>query len=135
MFLRDELGTFSHALFLVKERTLLYIYYFFLFIVTAIAEIVGCYLPWLIVKQGKPLILLIPAILSLLIFCSLLTLHPAAAGRIYAAYGGVYILVALGWLRWVEGVSLMRDDYLGAFVIFLGVAIIMVQPLSRLLGK
>ncbi|MBT0725932.1 YnfA family protein [Rosenbergiella australiborealis] len=114
---------------------MLYVYYFFLFIVTAIAEIIGCYLPWLIVKQGKSLVLFIPAMLSLLIFCLLLTLHPAAAGRTYAAYGGVYILVALSWLRWVEGVNLIRDDYLGAFVIFLGVIIIMAQPLSRLFGK
>lgn len=112
-----------------------YVYYFFLFVITAIAEIIGCYLPWLVVKQGKPLILLIPAACSLLIFCGLLTLHPAAAGRTYAAYGGVYILVALAWLRWVEGISLGRDDYLGALIIFLGVLVIMGQPLSKGLLK
>ncbi|MBU2752288.1 YnfA family protein, partial [Acidithiobacillus thiooxidans] len=70
----------------------------FLFIVTALAEIVGCYLPWLVIKQGKPLWLLLPAAISLGAFAWLLTLHPTAAGRTYAAYGGVYIAVAIGWL-------------------------------------
>jgi small multidrug resistance family-3 protein len=64
-----------------------------LFAVTAVAEIVGCYLPWLVLKQDKPAWLLIPAALSLGLFAWLLTLHPTAAGRTYAAYGGMYIAV------------------------------------------
>ncbi len=66
-----------------------------LFALTAVAEIVGCYLPWLIVKQHKSIWLLIPAAFSLALFAWLLTLHPSAAGRTYAAYGGMYITVAL----------------------------------------
>lgn len=58
------------------------------------AEIVGCYLPWLVVKQDKSAWLLLPAALSLALFAWLLTLHPTA-GRTYAAYGGMYIAVAL----------------------------------------
>lgn len=112
-----------------------FVYYLLLFMFTAGAEIIGCYLPWLVVKQHKSLWLLLPAALSLVIFSALLTLHPAAAGRTYAAYGGVYILVALGWLRWVEGISLSRDDLLGATIIFIGVVIIMVQPLCKLIGR
>jgi small multidrug resistance family-3 protein len=64
-----------------------------LFIVTALAEIVGCYLPWLVLKQGKTAWLLVPAAISLALFSWLLTLHPSAAGRTYAAYGGIYIAV------------------------------------------
>ncbi|AOU99737.1 hypothetical protein BI364_13560 [Acidihalobacter yilgarnensis] len=75
-----------------------------LFAVTAVAEIVGCYLPWLVIKQSKPLWLLLPAAASLAAFAWLLTLHPTAAGRTYAAYGGVYIAVAIGWLWVVEGI-------------------------------
>lgn len=60
----------------------------FLFAVTAVAEIVGCYLPWLVIKQDKPAWLLVPAAVSLGVFAWLLTLHPMAAGRTYAAYGG-----------------------------------------------
>lgn len=57
-----------------------------LFIVTALAEIVGCYLPYLWLKQGKSAWLLVPAVLSLALFAWLLSLHPIAAGRVYAAY-------------------------------------------------
>ena len=69
-----------------------------LFIATAVAEIVGCYLPYLWLKQGKSAWLLVPAAASLALFAWLLSLHPTAAGRVYAAYGGVYIAVAAFWL-------------------------------------
>jgi len=71
---------------------------FALFIATALAEIIGCYLPYLWLKQGRSAWLLVPAAFSLAAFAWLLTLHPHAAGRVYAAYGGVYISVALIWL-------------------------------------
>jgi len=99
-----------------------------LFIATAVAEIVGCYLPWLWLKQGKPGWLLLPAAVSLALFAWLLTLHPSAAGRTYAAYGGVYIAVALIWLWRVEGVTPTRWDLLGAGIALAGMAIIVLQP-------
>ena len=99
-----------------------------LFAVTALAEIIGCYLPWLVLKQGKSLLLLVPAAISLSLFAWLLTLHPAAAGRTYAAYGGVYIAVALVWLRFVDGVSLTRWDISGAAIALVGMAVIAMQP-------
>lgn len=99
-----------------------------LFGLTALAEIIGCYLPYLVLKQNKPLWLLIPAIVSLMAFVWLLTLHPAAAGRVYAAYGGVYIGVALCWLYFVDKVSLTLWDMSGALVIAVGVLIIIAQP-------
>lgn len=102
-----------------------------LFTITAVAEIVGCYLPWLVLRQDKPAWLLIPAALSLALFAWLLTLHPTAAGRTYAAYGGMYIAVALAWLRWVDGVELTRWDAAGAVVALAGMAIIALQPLPE----
>ncbi|WP_322996067.1 YnfA family protein [Castellaniella sp.] len=99
-----------------------------LFAVTALAEIIGCYLPWLVLKQGKPAWLLLPAAVSLGLFVWLLTLHPTAAGRTYAAYGGVYVAVALIWLRWVDGVVLTRWDMAGAAIALVGMAIIVLQP-------
>ncbi len=99
-----------------------------LFAITALAEIVGCYLPWLVIRRGQSLWLLIPAALSLSLFAWLLTLHPSAAGRTYAAYGGMYIAMALLWLRWVDGIALSRWDALGAAVALLGMAIIALQP-------
>ena len=100
----------------------------FLFALTALAEIVGCYLPWLVLKQGKSPWLLLPAALSLALFAWLLTLHPSAAGRTYAAYGGMYIVVALLWLRFVDGVDLSRWDAAGAALALAGMAVIALQP-------
>lgn len=99
-----------------------------LFAITAIAEILGCYLPWLVLKQGRPVWLLLPAAVSLAAFAWLLTLHPFAAGRTYAAYGGVYIAVALGWLWAVDGVPPTPWDAIGAGVALAGMAIIALQP-------
>lgn len=100
----------------------------FLFAVTAVAEIVGCYLPWLVIKQNRSAWLLIPAAISLGLFAWLLTLHPTAAGRTYAAYGGMYITVALAWLHFVDGIPLTRWDLLGASIALAGMAIIALQP-------
>lgn len=99
-----------------------------LFAITAVAEILGCYLVWLVVKQGKSLMLLFPAALSLAMFAWLLTLHPTAAGRTYAAYGGMYIAVALIWLHFVDGIALTRWDLLGAGIALVGMAVIAMQP-------
>lgn len=101
---------------------------FCLFFITAIAEILGCYFPYLILNQGKSYWLWLPAALSLAVFVWLLTLHPAASGRIYAAYGGIYIFSALMWLRYVDQVILTRWDLLGGLVVILGAMIIILQP-------
>ena len=95
-----------------------------LFIATALAEIVGCFLPYLWLRKGGPMGLLIPAAMSLALFVWLLTLHPAASGRVYAAYGGVYVATALGWRRGVDGVKLSALDWTGAGVALLGMSII-----------
>lgn len=95
-----------------------------LFAVTAVAEILGC---WLLLlwreRDGQHWLLMLSAI-SLAAFAWLLTLHPAASGRVYAAYGGMYMLVALAWLRWVDGIALNRWDVLGAGLILAGALII-----------
>ena len=99
-----------------------------LLVFTAIAEILGCYFPYLILNQGRSYWLWIPTALSLAIFVWLLTLHPAASGRIYAAYGGIYIFTALMWLRFVDQVALTRWDLLGGAVVLLGASLIILQP-------
>ncbi|OZI38246.1 hypothetical protein CAL29_07940 [Bordetella genomosp. 10] len=99
-----------------------------LYAVTALAEIVGCYLPWLVLRQGRSPLLLLPAAVSLALFAWLLTLHPSAAGRTYAAYGGMYIAIALVWLRVVDGVALTRWDVVGAIIALAGMAVIAFQP-------
>jgi small multidrug resistance family-3 protein len=95
-----------------------------LFVVTAIAEIVGCYLPYVwFRKSGSPW-LLVPAALSLAVFAWLLTMHPAASGRVYAAYGCIYIVTALLWLKVVDGVPLATTDLIGGVVAIAGMLII-----------
>lgn len=99
-----------------------------LFVLTALAEIVGCYLPYLWLRKGGSAWLLLPAAASLALFAWLLTLHPTAAGRVYAAYGGVYVTVAIAWLWWVESVRPTRWDLLGVALCLLGMAVIMFAP-------
>jgi small multidrug resistance family-3 protein len=101
---------------------------FVLFVITAIAEILGCYLPYLWLKKDGSPWLLVPAAVSLALFAWLLSLHPAAAGRVYAAYGGVYIGVAITWLWLVDGLRPTRWDLLGAGVAVLGMVIIVLGP-------
>lgn len=95
-----------------------------LFFATALAEIIGCFLPYLWLKKSASIWLLLPAATSLILFVWLLTLHPAASGRVYAAYGGVYVATALLWLRVVDGVKLSALDWLGAGVALVGMLII-----------
>ena len=70
-----------------------------LFLFTALAEIIGCWLPYLWLRQGKSAWLLLPAAASLALFAYLLTLHPAASGRIYAAQTECCPKPATGWAR------------------------------------
>ena len=99
-----------------------------LFVITALTEIIGCYLPYLWLREGRSGWLLVPAALSLVVFAWLLSLHPTAAGRVYAAYGGVYIFVAILWLWLVDGVRPTGWDILGVLVALSGMAIIMFAP-------
>ncbi|AFT89482.1 YnfA family protein [Paraburkholderia phenoliruptrix] len=99
-----------------------------LYAITAVAEILGCYLPWRWLKEGGPLWLLLPGALSLALFAWLLTLHGTAAGRVYAAYGGVYVAVAIAWLWCVDKVRPTLWDAAGVAVTLAGMAIIAFQP-------
>lgn len=95
-----------------------------LFFITALCEIIGCFLPWLWLKRGATAWLLLPAGVSLALFVWLLTLHPTASGRVYAAYGGVYVVTALMWLRIVDGVKLSLYEWSGALIALCGMLII-----------
>ena len=100
-----------------------------LFVATALAEILGCYLPWLWLREGRSPWLLVPSGVSLALFAWLLTLHPgSAAGRTYAAYGGVYVATAVFWLWAVDGQRPDRFDLIGAALCLVGVVVIMYAP-------
>jgi small multidrug resistance family-3 protein len=102
-----------------------------LFVLTAIAEIVGCYLPYLWLRKNGPVWYLLPAAASLAAFAYLLTLHPTGAGRTYAAYGGVYVSVAIFWMWLVEKQRPDRWDLIGATVALVGMAIIVFGPRGK----
>ena len=95
----------------------------------ALAEIAGCFAFWAWLKLDKPIWWLIPGVASLALFAWLLTLiDSAAAGRAYAAYGGVYIAASLIWLWLAEGVRPDRWDLTGMAVALIGSAIILAGP-------
>lgn len=99
-----------------------------LFAITAVAEIVGCYLPYLWLRDRAGAWVLVPAAVSLAAFVWLLSLHPQAAGRTYAAYGSIYVATALVWLWAVDGIRPDRWDVLGASLALGGMAIIAFAP-------
>lgn len=101
-----------------------------LFFVTAVAEILGCYLAYLYLRQGASAWVLLPAGVSLCVFVWLLTLPDSAAGRIYAAYGGVYVATAVLWLWLIEGHRPDAWDLIGAGVAIAGMGIILFAPRS-----
>lgn len=95
----------------------------------AIAEIAGCFAFWAWLRLDKPVWWIIPGLVSLSVFAYLLTLvESAAAGRAFAAYGGVYIASSLAWLWLVEGVRPDRWDLLGALICLAGAAVIIAAP-------
>lgn len=99
------------------------------YVVAALAEIAGCFAFWAWLRLGKSIWWLVPGMAALALFAYLLTLVEAEhAGRAYAAYGGVYIVAAIGWLWLVEGAKPDRWDVIGAAVCLIGAAIILFGP-------
>lgn len=102
---------------------------FIVYSLAALAEIAGCFTFWAWLKLGKSPLWLVPGVLSLCLFAYLLTLIDADhAGRAYAAYGGIYILISLLWLWLAEGARPDRWDLMGSAVCLIGSAIILFAP-------
>lgn len=92
----------------------------------ALAEIAGCFAFWAWLKLDRSSLWLVPGIVSLALFAWLLTVVPSeAAGRAYAAYGGVYIAASLVWLWLAEGQRPDRFDLVGAAICLVGAAVIL----------
>ena len=101
------------------------------YIGAALAEIAGCFAFWAWLRLDKSVWWLAPGIASLILFAWLLTLVDSpAAGRAYAAYGGIYIVTSLGWLWMVEGVRPDRWDVGGAALCLAGAVMILAGPRS-----
>lgn len=104
------------------------------YIGAAIAEIAGCFAFWAWQRLDKSPFWLVPGVLSLVLFAYILTLvDSAAAGRAYAAYGGVYIVASLAWLWTVEGLRPDRWDVVGSLICLIGAAVILLGPRTTVL--
>ena len=102
-----------------------------LFAITALAEILGCYAAYRWLRLGASAWWLVPGAISLALFAWLLTLHPVGeSGRIYAAYGGIYITASLLWLWLVDGVVPDRYDVAGGAICIVGASIILIPHLK-----
>lgn len=100
-----------------------------LYAVAAIAEIAGCFAFWAWARDGRSGLWLVPGMASLALFAWVLTRVPAdAAGRAFAAYGGVYIAASLAWMWLVEGQRPDRWDLTGAALCLIGAATILWAP-------
>lgn len=100
-----------------------------IFLGAALAEIAGCFSFWAWWRLGKSALWLVPGVASLALFAWLLALSPAdAAGRAYAAYGGIYICASLAWLWAAEGVRPDRFDLAGALICLAGAGVILLGP-------
>jgi small multidrug resistance family-3 protein len=103
-----------------------------IYLAAALAEIGGCFAFWAWLRMGRSALWIAPGIASLTLFAWLLTLVDLpAAGRTYAAYGGIYIAASLGWLWAVEGVRPDRWDAIGVTLALAGAAVILFAPHSR----
>jgi small multidrug resistance family-3 protein len=102
-----------------------------IYLTAALAEIAGCFAVWAFTRLSAPSWWLLPGFACLAAFAYLLTLIEAdAAGRAFAAYGGVYIAASLAWLRAVEGFAPDRWDAIGALLSLAGAAVILFGPRS-----
>lgn len=99
---------------------------FLIYPLAALAEIAGCFAFWAWLKLDRSPLWLLPGLVSLALFAWLLTLVPSeAAGRAFAAYGGVYIAASLIWLWVIEGQRPDRFDLTGAAICLVGAAVIL----------
>ena len=102
---------------------------FFIYALAALAEIAGCFAFWAWLRMDKSAWFLLPGVASLILFAVLLTfIDTEAAGRAYAAYGGIYIIASLLWLRMAENYTPDRWDITGGLVALAGAGIILLGP-------
>ena len=100
-----------------------------LFLLAALGEISGCYTFWAWLRLGKSILWIIPGSFALIVFAAALTQVDASnAGRVYAAYGGIYILSSLFWLWLAEGVKPDKWDLLGVTLSLIGTVVILFSP-------
>ncbi len=105
-----------------------YIKSIFLFVLAGLCEIGGGYLIWLWLREGKGWELAVIGAVVLVLYGIIPTLQPSNFGRVYAAYGGIFIIMALVWGWQIDKIIPDRFEILGAIIALIGVFIIMYWP-------
>ena len=100
------------------------------FLVAGLFEIGGGYLIWLWIREGKPIMYAVAGAVILVVYGIIPTLQPANFGRVYAAYGGVFIVLSILWGWGIDGIKPDKFDIVGGFIALIGVTIIMYWPRS-----
>lgn len=98
------------------------------FVIAGLCEIGGGYLIWLWLRHGRSVWYALPGAIILILYGIVATFQPANFGRVYAAYGGVFIVLAIVWGWQVDGIRPDRFDLLGGAVCLIGMGIIMYWP-------
>jgi len=101
---------------------------FAIFILAGLCEIGGGYLIWLPVKEGKPWWYAVAGAIILALYGVVATWQTANFGRVYAAYGGIFIVMALLWAWKIDGFKPDKYDVIGALVALIGACIIIYMP-------
>ena len=99
-----------------------------LFILAGVLEIGGGYLVWLWLREGRAFLLGALGGLVLFLYGVVPAFQPAHFGRVYAAYGGIFVALSILWGWWIDGKAPDRADLVGAAICLIGVAVIMYWP-------
>ncbi|MBW1954443.1 MAG: YnfA family protein [Deltaproteobacteria bacterium] len=98
------------------------------FILAGLCEIGGGYLVWLWLREGKPAMYGLVGAVVLILYGVIPTFQPANFGRVYAAYGGVFIALSILWGWKIDGINPDRFDIIGGLIALVGVGVIMYWP-------
>ena len=101
-----------------------------LFVVAGLCEIGGGYLVWLWLREGKSIWVAVAGAVVLILYGIIPTLQPANFGRVYAAYGGVFVVLSILWGWKVDNIAPDRYDLIGGLICLAGVGVIMYWPRS-----
>jgi small multidrug resistance family-3 protein len=99
-----------------------------LFVLAGVCEIGGGYLVWLWLREGKPIGYALAGAVILVLYGIIPTLQPAHFGRVYAAYGGMFIVLSLLWGWGLDGTRPDRFDTIGCLLCLMGMMVIMYWP-------
>ena len=100
----------------------------FYFALAGLCEIGGGYLVWIWLREGKSIWFALFGAVVLVLYGIIPTLQPANFGRVYAAYGGIFIVLSVLWGWQVDKIAPDKFDLIGSFIALIGVSVIMYWP-------